>query len=172
VEYNKVNNLDEKTKNMYNQTSKKTFDLLNSLHNIKRNNTELMSKSKDKDMKLKTEGDILDDFNLKIDTEYIYEDKNDDLGDINLDYTSKLITPDNERPDSKIDPRYESPAISHNVNISDNNINQKFIKSSLNIDSSHHKVPSLNLKKEDIGVFHINNESLIEIEISRKNSTI
>jgi len=46
-EYNKINELDSKTKQIYTQTSKKTIDLLHSLHKIKYNNTLVSSKNPD-----------------------------------------------------------------------------------------------------------------------------
>jgi hypothetical protein len=49
VEFEKIQNLDNKTRQIYNRTSKKTLDLLHSLNSIKNNNKNLFGKGQAKD---------------------------------------------------------------------------------------------------------------------------
>jgi hypothetical protein len=49
VEFEKIQNLDNKTRQIYNRTSKKTLDLLHSLNEIKNKNKNLFGKGQSKD---------------------------------------------------------------------------------------------------------------------------
>jgi hypothetical protein len=49
VEFEKIQNLDNKTRQIYNRTSKKTLDLLHSLNEIKNKNKNLFGKGQAKD---------------------------------------------------------------------------------------------------------------------------
>ncbi len=59
VEYNKFVELDQKTRGIYNKTSKKTIDLLLSLNNIKKSNDVLFNKNTPNE-KSQLPADILD----------------------------------------------------------------------------------------------------------------